>query len=51
MNIIKEHIILLMGVGFFVVGLFDFRHSTYSGGYYYDELALFLLFVGSRNLI
>lgn len=44
---IKKHYSLLLGVGLFVAGFFSFSHSTYSGGYFYDDLPLFLLVIGS----
>jgi hypothetical protein len=45
MEIIKKHFGLLMGIGLFVIGLFNFSHNTY--GYYYDGSFIFLLAVGS----
>ena len=46
MEIIKKHFILLLGVGFSITGFFNFSHSTYSGGYYYDPEYVFCLVVG-----
>ena len=47
MEIIKRHFSLLLGVGFFITGFFNFSHSTYSGGYYYNGEYIFLLTIGS----
>ena len=47
METIKKHFSLLLGIGLFTTGLFNFNHSTYSGGYYYDEGYVFHLVAGS----
>jgi len=46
MEIIKKHFSLLLGVGLFITGFFNFSHSTYSGGYYYTSGYVFLLTTG-----
>jgi hypothetical protein len=47
METIKKHFTLLLGVGLFITGFFNFSHSTYSGGYFYDSEYIFYLVVGS----
>ena len=47
MGIEKKHFVLLLGVGFFITGFFNFRHSTFSGGYYYSGEYIFCLVIGS----
>ena len=47
METIKKHFTLLLGVGLFITGFFNFSHSTYSGGYYYNSEYIFCLIIGS----
>jgi len=51
MKTIKKHFILLLGVGVFVTFLFSFNHSTYSGGYFYNDEALPFLGVASVLIV
>lgn len=46
MKIVKKNLHLLLGVGLFLFGFFNFSHSNYSGGYYYDGEFIFSLVVG-----
>jgi hypothetical protein len=46
-EIIQNNLVLLLGVVFFIYGLFNFSFSKYYGAYYYDGLELFLLITGA----
>ena len=47
METIKKHFTLLLGVGLFITGFFNFSHSAYSGGYFYNSEYIFCLAIGS----